>query len=41
MHVVIHPEFRGEVELDGCLGDGVEQFLFEGVAGGADGIDED
>lgn len=41
VHVVIHPEFGGEVHLDGGLGDGVEEFLFEGVARGADGVDED
>lgn len=41
VHVVIHPEFGGEVHLDGGLGDGVEEFLFEGVARGADGVDKD
>lgn len=41
VHVVIHPEFGGEVHLDGGFGDSVEEFLLEGVAGGADGVDED
>lgn len=41
VHVVIHPKFGGEVELDVGLGDCVEQFLFEGVAGWTDGVDED